>query len=219
MPTMVASKAREFDNSVQVLRTKKYGQVRVGGKFWMDGPGPGRIIVLTPEGGYRFARGGPIRSEQDITNVIPEGPDRDRALEWFANKDNWQKIAPRKLTFNREGYPIYEDTGEFVEDGGVIQSYFPNGPVQWGALQAMLNRQQGVKPEPSVTLKAVQNEPAAPPTPPELSAEDREVLRQANLKKAQAAKSAKGRASQAKKKKGKKISPAPQAQVQESATG
>ncbi len=161
MPTMVKSKAREFDNSVQILRTKKFGPVRVSEKFWMDGPGAGKIIVMTPEGGYRFARGGPIRSEQDIINVIPEGPDRDQALEWFRNRDNWQAIAPRKLTFDREGYPIYEDTGEFVEDGGVIQSYFPNGPVQWGALQAMLNRQQGVKPEPSVTLKAVQAEAPA----------------------------------------------------------
>ena len=167
MSTMVAKKERE--PGVQILRTKKYGGVRVAGKFWMDGPGAGKIIVLTPEGGYRFARGGPIRSAQEIRDIIPEGPDRDRALEWWANKDNWQKIAPRKLGFDREGFPIYEDTGEYVEDGGVIQSYFPNGPVQWGALQAMLNRQQGVKAEPSVTLKVVQAETKAPAPAPEVN--------------------------------------------------
>ena len=167
MSTMVATKQqlRDPHDPIQVLRTKKYGGVKVAGKSWMDGPGAGKIIVLTPEGGYRFARGGPIRSEQDILDIIPEGPDRDRALDWWANKDNWQKIAPRKLTFSREGYPIYEDTGEFVDDGGVIQSYFPNGPVQWGALQAMLNRQQGVKEAQSVTLKSVQGQTNPSPQP------------------------------------------------------
>ena len=158
---LTARKQRDPNDSTQILRTKKHGEVRVAGKFWMGGTGVPKIIILTPEGGYRKARGGAILSEKELIDVIPPGPELDKALLWWANKDNWQKNAPRKITFqDGTGYPIYEDTGEFVEDEDTLQNYWPaTGPTKhilWGAIAALNARRDA---------KVVQREPAVAPQP------------------------------------------------------
>ena len=132
-------KQRDPNDPVQILRTKK-GLVRVDGKFWMVGTGVPKIIILTPEGGYRYARGGLIRSEKDLELIEPK-TDRDKALEWWANKDKWQDTAPRKIGFEQgTGYPIFEDTREYVEDPAVLQAYWPDGPILFAAMHALGNR-------------------------------------------------------------------------------
>lgn len=174
---LTARKQRDPNDSTQILRTKKHGEVRVAGKFWMGGTGVPKIIILTPEGGYRYARGGPIQSEKALIDVIPPGPELDAALLWWANKDNWQKNAPRKITFqNGTGYPIYEDTGEFVEDEDTLQNYWPaTGPTKhilWGAIAA-LNARRDAKvgqqepvpqsPAPQVSVAPLAVAPAPAP--------------------------------------------------------
>ena len=174
-------KQRDPNSPIQILRTKG-GQVRVNGKFWMVGGKDEvpRIIVPTPEGGYRYARGGPIRSDKDLMLIEPQA-DRDKALEWWANKDKWQDTAPRKIGFEQgTGYPIYEDTKEYVEDPGVLQAYWPEGPILFAAMHALGNRLdakvtqpvalkvvEGVAPVPQVEapLQAGITEASAPPAP------------------------------------------------------
>ena len=94
------------DTPIQILNTKK-GQVRVNGKFWIVSEldqrtgqqGVSKIILLTPEGGYRYPYG-PIRSDHDL-KLIDVKEDREKALEWWANKDKWQDTAPRKIGFEQ----------------------------------------------------------------------------------------------------------------------
>lgn len=139
MALPATKKQRDPNDPVQILRTKK-GPVKVNGKFWMVGTGVPKIIILTPEGGYRYARGGPIRSEKDLELIEPKA-DRDKALEWWANKDQWQDTAPRKIAFEQgTGYPIFEDTREYVEDPAVLQAYWPEGPILFAAMHALGNR-------------------------------------------------------------------------------
>ena len=153
-------KQRDPNDPVQILRTKK-GPVKVNGKFWMVGTGVPKIIVLTPEGGYRYARGGPIRSEKDLELIEPKA-DRDKALEWWANKDKWQDTAPRKIGFEQgTGYPIFEDTREYVDDPAVLQAYWPDGPILFAAMHALGNRLDAKVIQP-VALKVVHGEAPVP---------------------------------------------------------
>ena len=66
-----------------------------------------------------------------------------------------------QITFqDGTGYPIYEDTGEFVEDEDTLQNYWPaTGPTKhilWGAIAALNARRDA---------KVVQREPAVAPQP------------------------------------------------------
>ena len=155
MAIVAAKKEKDPDSPIQTLRTRK-GPVRVMGKFWIVGgnlPKPdstksaeeqgkrdrARVIILTPEGGYRYSGGRPIRDVKDLM-LMPE-PDRTKALEWWENKDLWQDTAPRKIDFEqRTGYPIYADTGEYVEDMATLQAYWPDGPVLFAATCALGKR-------------------------------------------------------------------------------
>lgn len=169
-------KQRDPNSPVQILRTKK-GPVKVNGKFWMVGGKDEvpRIIILTPEGGYRYARGGPIRSEKDLLLIEPEA-DRVKALEWWANKDKWQETAPRKIEFEQgTGYPIFGDTKEYVEDSAVLQAYWPEGPILFAAMHALGNRLDAKvgQREPAVVYEAPEPQPSganlvvAPPPAPQ----------------------------------------------------
>ena len=159
-------KQRDPNDPTQILRTKK-GLVRVAGRFWMVGGANEvpRIIVPTPEGGYRYARGGPIRSEKDLLLIEPKA-DRDKALEWWANKDKWQDTAPRKIAFEQgTGYPIFEDTGEYVDDPAVLQAYWPEGPILFAAMHALGNRLDAKVVQP-VALQVVHGEAPVPQMEP-----------------------------------------------------
>jgi len=100
MALNTARKQRDPKDPTQILRTRKHGEVRVAGKFWMGGTGVPKIIILTPEGGYRYARGGPIRSEQALIDVIPPGPELEKALLWWANSRLLHHL-------DSGGYPVY----------------------------------------------------------------------------------------------------------------
>jgi hypothetical protein len=215
--SVIASKQnwKDPNDPVQTLRTKQHGLVKVSEKFWMGGVGVGKIIVMTPEGGYRFARGGPITDRQQIIDVIPPGLDQDKALNWWDTKDTWQQTAPRKINFQMgTGYPIYEDTGEFVESEDALLTNWPgDSPVFWAAVKALGKRQEAI-PEPKTTLGLVQGgrqpgeispeevmqraeaerriEAQGPPTPPEPKPPGKgKPFTKAQLEKARATKAAK----------------------------
>ena len=156
---VTAKKQRDPNDPVQILRSKKHGEIRVDGVSFMDGLGVGIHIVKTPAGGYRHARGGPIRNEGELRKAIPPGEELDKALTWWANKDKWQDTAPRKIAFAPgTGYPIFEDTGEFVEREEDLQAYWPSGDILWAAIRALGKRREAKveQPEPRVTLGVVQ---------------------------------------------------------------
>ena len=157
---------RDPNDPVQILRTKKHGEVKVDGKFWIDGPGVGKTIILTPEGGYRYSRGGPIRSKKEL-DIIPPGPERDRAYHWWDNKDNWQNTAPRKIGFETgTGFPIYEDTGAYVETEDALLTNWPgDSPIFWAAVKALGKRQDAKVPQkdPMMTYESVVNAKPVPP--------------------------------------------------------
>lgn len=157
---------RDPNDPVQILRSKKYGEVKCDSKFWIGGPGVGKTIIMTPEGGYRYARGGPIRSRNEL-DIIDPGPDRDRAYHWWDNKDNWQQTAPRKIGFETgTGYPIYEDTGGYVESEDVLLTNWPgDSPIFWAAVKALGKRQEAKVPQKDLmmTYNEVANARPAPP--------------------------------------------------------
>lgn len=159
---------RDPNDPVQILRSKKHGEVKCDGKFWIGGPGVGKTIILTPEGGYRYARGGPIRSRKEL-DIIDPGPDRERAYHWWDNKDNWQNTAPRKIGFETgTGFPIYEDTGEYVESEDALLTNWPgDSPIFWAAVKALGKRQETKVPQkdPIMTYDSVTNAQPAAPTP------------------------------------------------------
>lgn len=169
MAVPARTKQRDPKDPVQILRTKKHGEVRVDGMSFMDGLGVGIHIVKTPAGGYRHARGGPIRNESELRKAIPKGPELDKALAWWANKDKWQETAPRKVGFETgTGFPIFEDTGDYVEREEDLLTNWPgDSPIFWAALKALEKRREAKveQPEPRVTLGVVQAAPAPAPAP------------------------------------------------------
>lgn len=173
MAIVAAKKQRDPDSPIQNLRTKKHGVVKVVGKFWIVGPGVGKIIIPTPEGGYRYARGGPIRNKNDLME-LPE-PDREKALFWWDNKDNWRETAPRKIGFQiGTGYPIFEDDSTFVEREEDLLTNWPgDSPIFWAAHAALIKRREAQveQLEPRPVLEVVQgggvSAPEAPTAQPE----------------------------------------------------
>jgi hypothetical protein len=163
----VPAKLRDPNDPKQILRTKK-GDVVFEEKFWIVGPGVGKIIGRTPEGGYRYARGGPIRSRQELELLPSE--EQGRALAWWDNRDKWQATAPRKIEFQQgTGYPIFADNGEYVNQEEQLLTNWPgDSPIFWAALKALEKRRNAPaaeKPMINTFESATQPEPAPAPVP------------------------------------------------------
>jgi hypothetical protein len=159
-------------SDVQVLRSKKYGKILCDKQGFLGGPGVGVQIIKTPSGGYRHIRGGEIKSEEDLITAIGTSPEMkeelEKALYWFRHRFDLPEAAPRDITFERStGYPIYADTGEFVNDFEELQNFFPAGEALAFAYHMMQKRKEaGIAPkaEPAVTMKMVNEAPRGPST-------------------------------------------------------
>ena len=180
-------RVRNPNDPVQRLRTKKHGLVEVDSKFWIGGPGIGTCIIKTPAGGYRRKGGAEIRDRKELIAAIPQGPELDEALRWWENKDSWQKSSVREVGFEKgTGYPIFTDTGEYVEDPDDLERMWPcvepTKYIFYGAIAALNARQANRVPQKAIdksstlTLASVNREqdmrefpapavPAAGPVP------------------------------------------------------
>lgn len=158
-----AQKVRDPNDPKQILRTKK-GDVIFEERFWIVGPGVGKIIGRTPEGGYRYARGGPIRSRKELELLPLE--EQHRAFAWWDNRDKWQETAPRKIEFEMgTGYPIFSDNGEYVEKEEQLLTNWPgDSPIFWAAIKALEKRRNAPATEkpPIMTYESATQPEASP---------------------------------------------------------
>ena len=148
-------RVRNPNDPVQRLRTKKHGLVEVDSKFWIGGPGIGTCIIKTPAGGYRRKGGAEIRDRKELIAAIPQGPELDEALRWWENKDSWQKSSVREVGFEKgTGYPIFTDTGEYVEDPDDLERMWPcvepTKYIFYGAIAALNARQANRVPQKAI---------------------------------------------------------------------
>jgi|WetSurMetagenome_2_1015567.scaffolds.fasta_scaffold548462_1 hypothetical protein len=118
----------------QKLFTKKFGEIEVE-QSWQEGSF--HIARLT-NGAYVHITGLPVRTKAELRAAL-----RDEALaaaeHWFDHRHDDDEKAPRRIMFEADGSPVFED-GTLVESpSDLVQSLKP-GPVLDAALMALAGK-------------------------------------------------------------------------------
>jgi hypothetical protein len=121
----------------QVLTTKAFGPITIV-RSWAT---TGQHIVELEHGGFARRDGNPIQSEQELIALLPDGPDLQRALDWWHHRDDEEEYAPPDVVF-RHGAVVYAATGEPLSSFEEVLAAFPDpGPFQEAALRWFGTRQ------------------------------------------------------------------------------
>lgn len=130
---------------MQRLHTGRFGTIEVE-KSWINNT---VHICKLIGGGYVYASGLPVTSEEEIKRVIPMGPDRDEALLWLQQKDIPVSERQKRIIINPDGSCVFDD-GSPVENISDILQYIPPGPFQEAAYKWLQNK---VKQEEELQAK------------------------------------------------------------------
>lgn len=134
----------------QKLFTKKFGEIEVE-QSWVDGA---NHIALLTNGAYCHITGLPIRSKSELQAVLT-GENLERALHWFDHRHDDDEKPPRRIMFEPDGTPVFEDGAPVESVSDLVQSLQP-GPVLDGAIKALVLKQEGKQAKPPKTEMAPQ---------------------------------------------------------------
>lgn len=115
----------------QKLFTKKYGEVEVE-RSWQEGQ---HHIAKLTNGAYCDITGRPIYDKSELLTVL-SGQDLEEALHWFDHRHEAEEQPPRRIMFEADGTPIFEDGTPVESPSDLIQALKP-GPVLDAALEAL----------------------------------------------------------------------------------
>jgi hypothetical protein len=115
----------------QKLFTKNYGEVEVE-RSWQEGQY--HIAKLT-NGAYCDITGRPIYDKAELRAVL-KGQDLEDALHWFDHRHETEEQPPRRIMFDADGTPIFED-GTPVESPSDLYQALKPGPVLDAAIEAL----------------------------------------------------------------------------------
>lgn len=123
----------------QKIYTKKFGEIEVE-RSWTDGP---HHIAKLTNGAYCHITGLPIYNKSELAAVLT-GADLEDALNWFDHRHEAEEGPPRRIMFEADGTPVFEDGSPVENSADLIQSLKP-GPVLDAALQAFYKKQEAKK--------------------------------------------------------------------------
>jgi hypothetical protein len=108
----------------QELYTKYHGKISVD-KSWQNGIL--HICQLADGKGYVHSTGAPIGSVDDIKECIPHGPELDKALKWYARKDEPLEEAKKEIKIV-DGEFMFTD-GSPISSVADLVNTIPPGPI------------------------------------------------------------------------------------------
>jgi len=118
----------------QKLFTKKFGEIEVE-KSWQEG---GQHIALLTNGAYVHITGVPVRTKAELRAVM-DGEALAAAEHWFDHRHDDDEKAPRRIMFEADGSPVFEDGTSVESPSDLVQSLKP-GPVLDAALMALATK-------------------------------------------------------------------------------
>jgi len=118
----------------QKIYTKRFGTIEVE-RSWQDGT---FHIAKLINGAYSHINGLPIKNEDELKAVL-SGPDLEDALEWFTHRHEREEEAPRRIMFEADGTPLFEDGTPVESPSDLINSLKP-GPLLDAALIALARK-------------------------------------------------------------------------------
>lgn len=124
----------------QKLYTKQFGEIEVE-KSWCEGA---LHIAKLTNGAYVHITGLPVQSKNEIKGVL-SGSDLEEFLQWFDHRhDEEGKAVPRRIMFEADGTPVFEDGTPVESPSDLVQSLKP-GPVLDAALLALAKKLEARK--------------------------------------------------------------------------
>jgi len=118
----------------QKLYPKKFGEIEVVCS-WQDGP---NHIAKLANGAYCHITGLPITSKAELHKVLT-GDDLEAALNWFDHRHENEDKPPRRIMFEADGTPLFEDGTEVESPSDLLESLKP-GPLLDAALMALARK-------------------------------------------------------------------------------
>lgn len=115
----------------QKLFTKKFGEIEVE-QSWQEG---GLHIALLTNGAYVHITGVPVRTKAELRGAM-DGEALAAAELWFDHRHDDEEKAPRRIMFEADGSPVFEDGTPVESPSDLVQSLKP-GPVLDAALMAL----------------------------------------------------------------------------------
>lgn len=118
----------------------------------------GLHIGRTPDGSYLHLGGQPVKTQQELRAVIPDGPDLVHALDWFNNRGKPKPEEKPKRKIIAQGNDFAFEDGPITNTQEIIDNTIP-GTIQdmilawWGG--KMKELQKAKKREDSRVSRAV----------------------------------------------------------------
>lgn len=136
----------------QILKTKTKGNFEFV-RTWVNG---NQHVGLLKKGGYMHVGGIPIKLKKEITDCIPTGPDRDRALEWLDGKINPVEPPARKILLASDGAFTFDDGSSVTSPADIVNNTSP-GPLQDELLRMFSLKQREEEKELAKEATRVKN--------------------------------------------------------------
>ena len=118
----------------QKLYPKKFGEIEVECS-WQDGA---HHIAKLTNGAYCHITGLPIQNKSELKAVLT-GDDLEKALNWFDNRHEAEENPPRRIMFEADGTPLFEDGTAVESPSDLLESLKP-GPLLDVALMALARK-------------------------------------------------------------------------------
>ena len=115
----------------QKLFTKSYGEIEVECS-WVEGP---HHLARLTNGAYVHITGLPVNSKAELRAVLT-GDDLEKALDWFDHRHDGKEQVFKRVMFDADGTPIFEDGTPVESPSDLVQALKP-GPVLDAALMAL----------------------------------------------------------------------------------
>jgi hypothetical protein len=115
----------------QKLFTKSYGEIEVECS-WVEGP---HHLARLTNGAYVHITGLPVNSKSELRAVLT-GEDLEKALDWFDHRHDGKEQVFKRVMFDADGAPIFEDGTPVESPSDLVQALKP-GPVLDAALMAL----------------------------------------------------------------------------------
>lgn len=129
----------------QKLYPKNFGMIEVE-RSWQDGSF--HIAKLT-NGAYCHISGLPVKEEAELRAVLT-GETLNQALDWFRHRHEMEENPPRRIMFEADGTPMFEDGTPVDSPSDLYESLKP-GPLLDAALIGLVRKMDRQKEVEAMT--------------------------------------------------------------------
>jgi len=122
----------------QNLYPKRFPKIEVE-QSWQEGV---HHIALLVSGAYCHISGLPIKDEKELKQVL-KGEQLEKALHWFRHRHDETEVQARRIIFEKDGTPVFEDDGTLPTPGDIM-NFFEAGDMQNAALICLARKMDAV---------------------------------------------------------------------------